>query len=237
LHARNLHAREPGDPTIARCRDQAAGRSGKTVSRTPEMGERGKSDSPVVPARASNNAAHAVAEAVEERGLAKGNAASKTRPGPRTGKDASNALARVRQAARQDSKQRFTALLHHVSVDRLRAAYRAINPKAAVGVDAVTWQDYGQDLEANLQDLWGRAQRGSYRAKPTRRASIPKADGRLRPLGVAALEDKIVQRGVVEVLGAVYEMDFLGFSYGFCDRDAAHMMRWTRWRSGSNGRR
>jgi len=110
---------------------------------------------------------------------------------------------------------RFTALLHHVSVDRLREAYRAISPNAAAGVDGVTWRDYGQDLEANLLDLHARVHGGAYRAMPTRRVFIPKADGRLRPLGVAALEDKVLQRAVVEVLNAVYEADFLGFSYGF----------------------
>ena len=103
----------------------------------------------------------------------------------------------------------------HVDVDRLRAAYWALNPKAATGVDGVTWQDYGQDLEANLRDLHARVLRGAYRARPSRRVYIPKADGRQRPLGVAALEDKLLQRAVVEVLNAVYEADFLGFSYGF----------------------
>jgi RNA-directed DNA polymerase len=179
------------------------------------MHERGKSDSPVVPAKPPNKAARAAAEAVEERGLAKGNAASKTRPGPRAGQDASNALDRVRRAARKDKGARFTALLHHVDVDRLRAAYRGLNPRAAAGVDEVTWQDYGRDLEANLRDLHQRVHRGSYRAKPTRRTYVPKADGRQRPLGIAALEDKIIQRALVEVLNAVYEQDFLGFSYGF----------------------
>jgi group II intron reverse transcriptase/maturase len=121
----------------------------------------------------------------------------------------------VRQVARKDRDGRFTALLHHVSVDRLREAYRAISPNAAPGVDGVTWRDYGADLEVNLQDLHARVQRGAYRAKPSRRVFIPKPDGRLRPLGVAALEDKILQRAVVEVLNAVYEQDFVGFSYGF----------------------
>jgi retron-type reverse transcriptase len=105
--------------------------------------------------------------------------------------------------------------LHHVTVDRLRAAYRALSPKAAPGVDGVTWEAYGRDLEANLQDLHARLYRGAYRAKPSRRSQIPKADGRQRPLGIAALEDKVVQRAVVWVLGAIYEEDFLGFSYGF----------------------
>ncbi len=110
---------------------------------------------------------------------------------------------------------RFTALLHHVDVDRLRAAYGALDPKAATGVDNITWHGYGQDLEANLRDLQARVHGGAYRARPSRRVYIPKADGRQRPLGVAALEDKILQRAVVEVLNAIYEMDFLGFSYGF----------------------
>jgi group II intron reverse transcriptase/maturase len=121
----------------------------------------------------------------------------------------------VREVARRDKEARFTALLHHVDLDRLRAAYRAIRPRAAPGVDGVRWEVYGQDLEANLQDLHHRLHAGSYRARPSRRSYIPKADGRLRPLGIAALEDKILQRAVVEVLNAVYETDFRGFSYGF----------------------
>ena len=121
----------------------------------------------------------------------------------------------MRRVARKDKDVRFTALLHHVDVDRLRAAYFALRPKAAPGVDGVTWHDYGQDLEANLTDLHARVHRGSYRAKPSRRVFIPKPDGRQRPLGVASLEDKILQRAVVEVLNAIYEQDFLGFSYGF----------------------
>jgi group II intron reverse transcriptase/maturase len=124
-------------------------------------------------------------------------------------------LDRVRRVAMKDKEARFTALLHHVSVDRLRAAYSALRPKAAPGVDGVTWEDYGQDLEANLQDLHARVHRGGYRARPSRRAYIPKADGRQRPLGIASLEDKLLQRAVVEVLSAIYEADFVGFSYGF----------------------
>jgi group II intron reverse transcriptase/maturase len=128
----------------------------------------------------------------------------------------------VRQRAQADKEARFTALLHHVTVDRLRAAYGALNPKAATGVDGVTWRAYGQDLEANLRGLHGRVQRGSYRARPTRRAYIPKGDGRLRPLGIAALEDKLLQRAVVEVLNGIYEADFIGFSYGFRPGRSAH---------------
>jgi RNA-directed DNA polymerase len=177
------------------------------------MYERGKSDGSVVPATPSNKAS--AAEVGEEREPAEGNTASKTRPGRSAGSDVSSALDRVRQVARRDKEARFTALLHHVSPGRLRAAYWAIRPQAAPGVDGVTWADYGQDLEVNLQDLHERVQSGRYRAKPSRRAYIPKADGRLRPLGIAALEDKIVQRAVVGVLNAVYEVDFRGFSYGF----------------------
>jgi RNA-directed DNA polymerase len=152
---------------------------------------------------------------VEGRGLAKGNAASETRPGRRAGQGAPSELERVRQVAQRDRGARFTALLHHVDVARLRAAYWALNPRAATGVDGVTWGAYGQDLEANLRELHRRVHCGSYRARPSRRAYIPNADGRRRPLGIAALEDKLLQRAVVEVLGAIYEADFLGFSYGF----------------------
>ena len=179
------------------------------------MDERGKSDGPVVPAMLPNKAACAVAEVVEGRGPAKGNTASSTHPGRSAGPGAPSGLERVREVARRDKEARFTALLHHVTVDRLRAAYRAIRPQAAAGVDGVTWEVYGRDLEANLQDLHRRLHAGSYRARPSRRSYIPKADGRLRPLGIASVEDKILQRAVVEVLNTVYETDFRGFSYGF----------------------
>lgn len=184
-----------------------------TQGGTPEMYECGKSDRSVVPANPPNKAT--AAEVGEERERAKGNTVSKTHPGLSAGTDASSALGRVREVARRDKDARFTALLHHVTLFRLRVAYWAISPKAAPGVDRVTWDDYGRNLEANLQDLHGRVQSGRYRAKPSRRVYIPKPDGRLRPLGIASLEDKIVQRAVVEVLNAVYEVDFRGFSYGF----------------------
>jgi group II intron reverse transcriptase/maturase len=177
------------------------------------MNEHGKSDRRIVPTNLPNKAA--AAEAGEGRRRAKGNTGSKPRPGHSAGSDASNALSRVREVARQDKDARFTALLHHVTPGLLRQAYWAISPKAAPGVDGVTWAEYGQNLEGNLEDLHARVQSGSYRATPSRRVYIPKADGRLRPLGIASLEDKIVQRAVVEVLSAVYEVDFKGFSYGF----------------------
>ena len=167
------------------------------------MHAREKSDRPVLPVKPPNKPGEPGAEVVEGRGLREGNAASKTRSGHRAGQGAPSALGRVRRIAEKDRAQ-FTALLHHVDVDRLRAAYWALNPRAATGVDGVTWQEYGLDLEANLRDLHARVHRGAYRAKPSRRAYIPKPDGRLRPLGIAALEDKVLQRAVVEVLNAVY---------------------------------
>jgi RNA-directed DNA polymerase len=179
------------------------------------MDEHEKSDSPVVPTNLPNKATTVAAEAGEERGLAEGNTDSTTRPGHSAGQDVPNGLDRVRQAARRDKDVRFTALLHHVDLDRLWAAFVAINHNAAPGVDKVTWDAYGQDLRANLEDLLRRVHSGAYRASPSRRVYIPKADGRLRPLGIATLEDKILQRAVVEVLNAIYEEDFLGFSYGF----------------------
>jgi RNA-directed DNA polymerase len=180
------------------------------------MNDRRESDSRVVPAKLANKAVDAAAEPVEERRLDKGNTGRQTaRRTQSRDVSASSALDRVRQVAEKERDARFTALLHHVDVDRLRGAYRALSPKAAAGVDGETWESYGQNLEANLRDLHDRVQRGAYRAKPSRRVYIPKADGRLRPLGIAALEDKIVQRALVEVLNAIYETDFLGFSYGF----------------------
>jgi RNA-directed DNA polymerase len=179
------------------------------------MNGNGQSDGLVVPANPPDKAARAAAEAGEERRPAKGNTASETRPGRSAGSGVSSELDRVRQVAVRDKDARFTALLHHVSLIRLWQAYVAVNPKASPGVDGVSWAEYGRDLGANLRDLHERVQSGRYRASPSRRVYIPKADGRQRPLGIATLEDKIVQRAVVEVLNAVYEADFLGFSYGF----------------------
>jgi RNA-directed DNA polymerase len=179
------------------------------------MYERGKSDNSVVPAKPPNKAGGPAAEVVEGRGLAEGNTDGSTRPGRSAGQGVPSGLDRVREVARRDKEARFTALLHHVDFARLWAAYQAIRPNAAAGVDEVTWAAYGRDLEANLLDLHQRVHAGRYRASPSRRVYIPKPDGRQRPLGIATLEDKIVQRAVVEVLNAVYEVDFVGFSYGF----------------------
>ena len=145
--------------------------------------------------------------------MAEGNSLERNARRTQSRVSASSALERVRQAAGRDRQQRFTALLHHVyDIERLRAAYLGIKRDAAAGVDGETWRHYGEALEENLQGLAQRLQRGAYRAKPVRRAYIRKTDGRQRPLGVPALEDKIVQRAVVEVLNAIYEQDFLGFS-------------------------
>jgi RNA-directed DNA polymerase len=136
------------------------------------MNERGKSDGRVVPVKPANKFVRAEAESVEERRPAEGNTASKTRPGLRAGPGALSALERVREVARRDKEARFTALLHHVDLDRLRAAYWAIRPQAAPGVDGVTWEAYGQDLQVRLQDLHARLHSGRYRARPSRRSYI-----------------------------------------------------------------
>jgi group II intron reverse transcriptase/maturase len=175
-----------------------------------------KSDSSIVPGKSPNKDRFRSAEAMEERGLTKGNPPKQNTPRTQSRTGVPSALERVREAARRNREKRFTTLLHHVyNVERLRASYFALKRSAAPGVDGETWQRYGEQLEENLQDLSGRLRRGAYRAKPVRRAYIPKPDGRLRPIGVPALEDKIVQRSTVEVLNAIYEEDFLGFSYGF----------------------
>ena len=180
------------------------------------MNGHGKSDRPIVPTKSPNNAGEPAAEGMEGRGLAEGNLRQQNAPRTPSRQGVQSALERVRQAARRDRKQRFTALLHHVyDLEALRAAYLGLKREAAPGVDGETWRHYGEALEENLRDLSDRLKRGAYRAKPVRRVFIPKADGRQRPLGVTALEDKLVQRATVEVLNAIYETDVLGFSYGF----------------------
>jgi group II intron reverse transcriptase/maturase len=186
------------------------------------MNAEGKSDRPVVPEKWPNKAEGAAAEAMEGRSRTKGNSLGGNALRTQGRDSAHSALERVRQVAKEDGKQRFTALLHHVyDIDRLRSAYLAIKRDAAAGMDGETWEHYGESLEDNLQDLSLRLKRGAYRARPVRRAFIPK-DGGKRPLGVPVLEDKIVQRAVVEVLNAIYEEDFLGFSYGFRPKRSPH---------------
>jgi RNA-directed DNA polymerase len=180
------------------------------------MNEHGKTDRPAVPVKSSNNTEQRVAERMKGRGLTKGNLPQQNASRTPSRTNALSALERVRQAARRDKKLRFTALLHHIyNLEALRMAYFRLKREASPGVDGERWRHYGEQLEANLQDLSARLRRGAYRAKPVRRVYISKADGRQRPLGVTALEDKIVQRTAVAVLNAIYETDFLGFSYGF----------------------
>ena len=183
---------------------------------------REKSDFAIVAMKPANKAGQPAAEWVEPRAEAEGNMVEpRTRRTP-SRESVSQGLDRVRQAAKQRKKERFTALLHHVSVELLKDAYSWLKRNAAPGVDGVTWQDYAQDLEAHIVDLHARIHRGVYRALPSRRKYIAKPDGRQRPLGIAALEDKIAQRALVEVLNAIYEQDFLGFSYGFRPERGQH---------------
>ena len=179
------------------------------------MHEPEKSDSVVVAGKPTNKTARSVAEPVEPRTGTKGNVGQQSTRRAQDRESVSQALERVRQAARQRKKERFTALLHHVDLAMLRTAFYAIKRDAAPGVDGMTWETYEQDLDRRIEYLHARVKRGAYRASPSRRSYIPKEDGSKRPLAVAALEDKIVQRATAAVLSAIYEEDFLGFSYGF----------------------
>jgi RNA-directed DNA polymerase len=174
-----------------------------------------KSDPPIVAMKPMNEGGEPPEELVERRGGAEGNAIEHGMRRTPSRASMSHGLERVREAAKERKRERFTALLHHVDVDLLRSAYGWLRKEAAAGVDGVTWDAYGEGLEHRLVDLHGRIHRGAYRAQPSRRVYIPKPDGRQRPLGIAALEDKIVQRALVEVLNEIWEADFLGFSYGF----------------------
>ena len=175
----------------------------------------GESGSAIVAAKPTNKAEQSAAEPVEPRAEAEGNAIQQSTGRAQSRGTVSQALERIRQAARQRKKEKFTALLHHISIDALGMAFFALKRDAAPGVDGLTWRTYEADLDRNLIDLHERVHRGAYRALPSRRTYIPKADGKQRPLAIAALEDKIVQRATVAVLNAIYEEDFLGFSYGF----------------------
>ena len=179
------------------------------------MDGHGKSDTAIVAGKLANKAEQSAAEPVERRAETEGNADQQSTGRTQRREAVSQALARIRQAARQRTKERFTALFHHINLELLRDAFFALKREAAPGVDGLTWQGYATGLENNLKDLHARLQRGAYRALPSRRQYIPKPDGRQRPLAVATLEDKIVQRATVALLNAIYEEDFLGFSYGF----------------------
>jgi RNA-directed DNA polymerase len=176
---------------------------------------REKSDSAIVARKPTNNVGQSTAEPVEPRAEAEGNASQQSTCRAQHRESVSQALERIRQAARQRRKEKFTALFHHLTIDLLEYAFDELKKDAAAGVDGLTWKEYDANLEDNLEDLHARLHRGAYRALPSRRVYIPKPDGRQRPLAVAALEDKIVQRATVTVLNAIFEEDFLGFSYGF----------------------
>jgi RNA-directed DNA polymerase len=188
----------------------------KVSDRTSNAHVTGESDVPIVPTKRTNNASPTVAaESGEGRGATKGNASQTATDRTQRRVPVSFGLCGVRQAARRDKRMRFTALLHHVTPELLQASFFDLKRQAAPGIDGVTWQDYAENLEGRIADLHERIHRGTYRARPSKRTWIPKADGRQRPLGLAALEDKIVQQAVKTVLECVYEADFLGFSYGF----------------------
>ena len=186
------------------------------------MYEQEKSDLSIVAMKLANKGGQPSAESMEQREGAEGNAVENRMCRTPSRESVFQGLDRVRQAAKAKKKERFTALLHHVDVELLGAAFSWLKRDAAPGIDGVTWKGYEQNLEANLIDLHARVHRGAYRALPSRRKYIAKPDGQQRPLGIAALEDKIVQRAVVEVLNAIYETDFLGFSYGFRPKRSQH---------------
>jgi RNA-directed DNA polymerase len=181
-----------------------------------------KSDLPILPMKPANKAGSTAAESVEGRGETRGNAVVQSTVRTQSRVAVSHAQRRVREAVTRNKSEKLTALLHHVSVDVLRGGFLSLKKAAAAGVDSITWDDYVTDLEINLQDLHRRVHTGAYRALPSRRVYIPKDDGKQRPLGIAAMEDKIVQAAVVMILTPIYEAEFLGFSYGFRPRRNQH---------------
>src|SRR5947208_4919275 len=181
-----------------------------------------KSDPAIVAVKPTNKAGQPAAELVEPRAGAEGNVSQQSTGRAQYRGSLSQALARIRQAARQRKKEKITALFHHVSIAHLAEAFSELKENAAAGVDGLTCRDYEQHLERKLEDLHARVHRGAYRALPSRRLYIPKPDGRQRPIAIAALEDKIVQRATAAVLNTIYEEDFLGFSYGFRPKRSQH---------------
>jgi RNA-directed DNA polymerase len=190
-------------------------RSAKAQSHNADAHALEGSDRAVVPMNQPNKEEQSSAEVGEGRARTKENIAQSSTSPTQSGERVSQGLHGVRQVAEERKQERFTALLHHLSVNLLRDSFYALKRQAAPGVDGVTWQEYETGLEDRLADLHGPVHRGAYRAQPSRRVYIPKADGRQRPLGIAALEDKIVQQAVVTILNQIYEVDFKGFSYGF----------------------
>ena len=197
-------------------------RSAKAINRTADVNVQEKSDCAVVPVNQSNKEAQASAEAGERRAQTKENIVRSHMRPTQSGQRVSQGLHGVRQAARKRKQERFTALLHHLNVGLLRDSFYALKRQASPGIDGVKWQEYETGLGDRLTDLHSRVHRGAYRAQPSRRVYIPKANGRQRPLGIAALEDKIVQQAVVTVLNQIYEGDFKGFSYGFRPGRGSH---------------
>ena len=181
-----------------------------------------KSDEAIVALKPANEVERSAEEPVERRAEAEGNARQHTTCRTLSRESVTQGLERIRQRARARKKEKFTALLHHISIEHLEVTFSELKENAAAGVDGLTWRDYEQNLGSNLEALHARVHRGAYRPLPSRRVYIPKSDGGQRPLAVAALEDKIVQRAVAAVLNAIYEEDFLGFSYGFRPKRGAH---------------
>ena len=211
--------RETSEVPAAKHCGRTAGEGGSRTARVYIFEE---SDSGVIPMNHSNKDGKPYAENEEGRPLIKENTHQPSTYSTQSEKRVSQGLAGVRKAARENKEMKFTALLHHLTVDLLRESFYALKRKAAPGVDGVTWQEYETGLQNRLVDLLSRVHRGAYRAKPSRRVYIEKGDGRQRPLGVAALEDKVVQQAVVTILNQIYEEDFLGFSYGFRPRRSQH---------------
>ena len=195
--------------------DHPAGRLEKGMSPKASTYIDGESDGRIVPVKGSNKDGQPSAESLEGRRSTKENIEQPTPPRTQRRTSESRGLLGVREVARKDKRTQFTALLHHVTVGRLWESFYALKREAVPGIDGTTWHEYETDLDAKLTRLHGQVHRGTYRAQPSKRAYIPKADGRQRPLGIAALEDKIVQHAIVMVLNAIYEEDFMGFSYGF----------------------
>jgi RNA-directed DNA polymerase len=209
-------------------REKRRSPAGEGRSQTARMNDAEESDCPIVPVNQPNKARRSAAEEEGEgREQTRENTSRSHTPSTQSEVGVSQGLRGVREAARERKQERFTALLHHLSVDLLRESFYVLKRQAAPGVDGVTWQEYETGLADRLIDLHSRVHRGAYRAQPSRRIYIPKADGRQRPLGIASLEDKVVQQAVVTILNAIYEVDFRGFPMGFV-RDAVRIRRSTR---------
>jgi RNA-directed DNA polymerase len=221
MHGHSLHgSREVLEvPSV-----YSEGRLEKATNHTSNMHASRKSDNCVVPEKQPNKGgATPLAEDVEERQLTKGNALDLAAARTLSRTAVLIKLLRVRKVAHNDKNARFTNLLCHVTIDLLRESFYLLKKGAASGVDGVSWKEYEVDLETRLSELLGKIHTGSYRAKPSRRIYIPKADGKQRPLGIASVEDKIAQQALVTVLNAIYEEDFVDYSYGFRPGKSQHM--------------